>query len=51
MTTPKRTPVADAFDLLGAVVQAVIVGGGALLIVIVLVHGVAGWILDLLGLS
>ena len=47
MTVPKRTPVADAFDLLGALVQAVIVGGGALLIVIGLAMGIA----DLLGLS
>ena len=47
MTTPKRDLMADVFDLTGALIQAVIVGGGALLIVV----GLAMWIAELLGLS
>ena len=47
MTTPKRDLMADVFDLAGALIQAVVVGGGALLIVL----GLAMWIADLLGLS
>ena len=43
--------LADVFDLLGALIQAVIVGIGALLIVVALLHGVTGWILDLLGVN
>ena len=37
--------------LLGALVQAVIVGLGALLIVVGLLYGVTSWIAGLLGLS
>lgn len=47
MPTPKRDLMADVFDLLGALVQAVIVGVGALVIVI----GLTSWIADVLGLS
>lgn len=51
MTTPKRALVADVFDLLGALIQAVIVGLGALLIAVGLLYGATSWIADLLGLS
>jgi hypothetical protein len=48
MSTPKRgLQAADVFDLLGALVQAAIVGLGALVIVV----GLAMWIAGLLGLS
>ena len=52
MTTPKRgLQVADVFDMLGALIQAVIVGGGVLLIAVGLLYGLTGWILGLFGLS
>ena len=52
MTTPKRgLEAADVFGLLGALIQAVIVGVGALLIVVGLLYGVTSWIAGLLGLS
>lgn len=48
MTTPKRgLEAADVFGLLGALIQAAIVGTGGLLIVL----GLASWIAELLGLS
>src|SRR5690348_3038628 len=48
MSTPKRgLEAADVFGLLGALIQAVIVGVGALLIVVGLLYGVTSWIAGL----